>query len=268
MDKPRTLYKYESISVQSLLNLKSQTIYFGPPANFNDPYDCAISARVREPTDSEINDFRKKYSEIDEIPELTRNQLKTIPVDQLKKWLMRATQQSANEIVEKNIEQRGVSCFSEVNNELLMWSHYADKYKGFCLEFDTNYEPFSKVRKVTYTDKMPTLSITEALINNDYDQFLELYCTKSGSWAYEKEWRCIHQVAGTSWTYESDALVSIYFGPEIDPRALEIICLILKGQNSTIKFWRGFRSSESFSVEFKPFEYTSNLEARKLGIIT
>lgn len=181
---------------------------------------------------------------------------------------MRATQQSANSIVEENIKRRGVSCFSEVNNELLMWSHYADKYKGFCLEFDTNHEPFSKVRKVNYTDQMPTLSITEALINNDYDQVLELYCTKSGSWAYDKEWRCIHQPAGTSWTYEFDALVGIYFGPEIDPIALEIICSIVKGQNSNVKFWQGFRSSETFSVEFKSFEYTSNLEARKLGMIT
>ena len=42
MAVPPKLYKYEAFSAQSLLNLKSQVLYFGPPLNFNDPYDCAL----------------------------------------------------------------------------------------------------------------------------------------------------------------------------------------------------------------------------------
>lgn len=268
MKKPEKLYKYEPISVQSLLNLKSQTLYFGAPINFNDPYDCAIGAKVREPSDKEIEEFRHQYSQIEEIPDFTRTQLKSVPRGQLKTWLMRVGQQSISQIIEENIKNRGVTCFSEINNELLMWSHYAAKYTGFCLEFNTSYEPFSKVRKVIYRKSMPTLSVTDALVNKNYNQFLELYCTKSSSWDYEREWRCIHHVAGTKWTYEPVALSGVYFGPEIDPRALEIICLILQGQNSSVKFWQGKRSSETFSVEFKSFEYTSHLSAKKLGMIT
>tara|TARA_R110001592_G_C12706756_1_gene707370 strand:- start:236 stop:505 length:270 start_codon:yes stop_codon:yes gene_type:complete len=88
------------------------------------------------------------------------------------------------------------------------------------------------------------------------------------SWSYEKEWRCIHHVAGTRWTYEANALTGVYFGPEIDPEALEIICLVLQGQNENVKFWKGERSAETFSVEFKKVEYTSYLDAKRRGIIT
>jgi len=58
---PKKLYKYESVSVQSLVNLKSQTVYFAPPSGFNDPYDCALKAQVAEPTDSEIESLREVY---------------------------------------------------------------------------------------------------------------------------------------------------------------------------------------------------------------
>lgn len=268
MNKPGKLYKYESFTAQSLRNLKSQTLYFGSPSNFNDPYDCAIKAKVRKPTDEEIDEFRTIYSSYADLPETAREALKSASSESLRKWLMNVSQDSMNSLAEKNIRDRGVTCFSERNNEPLMWSHYADKQSGFCLEFDTGYEPLSNIKKVKYQSEMPILSITDALVNNNYDQFLELYCTKSKSWSYEKEWRCIHEVSGTKFTYETAALTGVYFGPEIDNEALEIICLVLQGQNPDVQFWKGRRSQESFSIEFEVFEYTSNLRARKLGLIT
>ena len=58
------------------------------------------------------------------------------------------------------------------------------------------------------------------------------------------------------------------FGPDIDLESLEIICLILAGQNPNVRFWRGHRSNERFEVAFEEFTYTSYLEAKKQGIIT
>ncbi len=43
----------------------------------------------------------------------------------------------SSEVVIKDAQERfsthGISWFSEVNDELLMWSHYGGKNKGFCL---------------------------------------------------------------------------------------------------------------------------------------
>lgn len=268
MNKPDKLYKYEQVSLQSLLNLKNQVLHFGAPANFNDPYDCAIKAKVLEPSDEEVERFRKKYSNIDDIPFVARQNLDELPKADLKQWLFQVAQRSVNQIAEESIQKRGVTCFSEVNNELLMWSHYANKYTGFCMEFDTSYEPFSKVRKVNYQSTIPSISMTDALLNNNYEQFLELYCTKSEAWSYEREWRCIHAESVKNWNYESKALTAVYFGPEIDRSMLEIICLILQGQNSNVSFWQGKRSIEAFSVEFEGFEYLSHLKAKELGVLT
>jgi hypothetical protein len=37
---PATIFKYEGCSLQSIQNLKKQSVYFAPPHRFNDPYDC------------------------------------------------------------------------------------------------------------------------------------------------------------------------------------------------------------------------------------
>lgn len=46
MEIPARLYKYTSVSFDSLLNLQARTVYFGSPKKFNDPYDCALSGVV------------------------------------------------------------------------------------------------------------------------------------------------------------------------------------------------------------------------------
>lgn len=53
----------------------------------------------------------------------------------------------------------------------------------------------------------------------------------------------------------------------MERQALEIVCLILAGQNESVQFWEGRRSQEEFKVLFTPFTYTSYLEARKLGLV-
>src|SRR5271170_5830455 len=58
---PKTIYKYEGFNLQSLHNLKAQSVYFASPRQFNDPYDCTITAHVAEPTAEEIEMMRRCY---------------------------------------------------------------------------------------------------------------------------------------------------------------------------------------------------------------
>lgn len=157
---------------------------------------------------------------------------------------------------------RGISCFSDVNDELLMWSHYAGRYKGFCLEFDTKHPPLQKMRKVKYLTKIPRIDPATLLLNDDFESVMDLFSTKSTSWSYEREWRVFHAEAGTAYHYPTECLTGIYFGPEISSEALEIVCLILQGQNPGVRFWKGRRSETEFKVEFDEFTYTSPLNAK------
>lgn len=265
---PARIYKYENFTVQSLRNLKSQSLYFGSPKNFNDPYDCALNAEVSIPTDEEIKAVRAHYLRQDDLPLQGRRQLEAMNSIQLKEVVIRGARHLADQQAEKFLSERGVTCFSEINDDLLMWSHYGGKYKGYCLEFATDYEPFQKLRKVKYVTEMPRIDAAAFILREDYDQYLDLYCTKSVAWSYEKEWRAIHNVAGTSFTYPSEALLGVYFGPDIDQDCLEIVCLILAGQNEHVSFSKGVRSQQHFKVEFQSFTYTPYLDAKRQGLIS
>lgn len=267
MSIPEKLYKYETVSVQSLLNLKSQTVYFAPPSGFNDPYDCAIKAQLQEPTDEELDELKSIYLTKSWSDHILKK-LSDTPVSELKPMLMRAAREANETVIDTFIENRGVSCFSEVCDELLMWAHYADKYSGFCLEFDTNNDLFAKAKKVIYVEDIPKLNVLSVYGKGRRSDVLKQFCTKSKSWEYEREWRCIHNDAGTAYTYPVEALTGVYFGPNINPEMIEIICLILQGQNKHVRFWKGERSETTFKVEFKEFFYTTYLQAKKLGLRT
>ena len=187
--------------------------------------------------------------------------------EQLREILFRAAHDTMKTSTENFLKSQGVACFSESNKDLLMWSHYGGRYKGFCLEFSTSADLFAKIRQVRYVPSLPPIDVATVCLNPDFDSVLELFCTKSMAWAYEKEWRAIHHVAGTEFGYPAEALTGIYFGPDIDRQSLEIICLILAGQNENVRLWRGTRSTTEFQVLFEEFRYTSNLEARRKGLV-
>lgn len=257
--KPKKLYKYEAFTEQSLQNLKAQVIYFGSPKNFNDPYDCALVPTIKSPSDSEVESLIPSYLN-KPLPKNNASGFLKPSADKLRDMLLRANER-ALKTSQENIVLRGISCFSEVNNELLMWSHYGGKYKGFCLEFDTSHQPFEKAIKVKYSTEMPHIDPTTMLLKDDFDSVMALYSTKSMSWSYEKEWRVFHEEAGMAYHYPTKCLTGIYFGPAISSEALEIICLVLQGQNPHVGFWKGRRSPTEFKVEFEEFTYTPNLRA-------
>ena len=98
-----------------------------------------------------------------------------------------------------------ISCFGSSYNSILMWSHYANKHKGACLEFEIDDKNF---KKVSYRDKFPSFRLTDSLEilfghdfggqdtidtnNPDYYFMLEPILCKSELWMYEGEIRCVY----------------------------------------------------------------------------
>lgn len=267
LSPPSRLYQYKPFTAQSLQNLKDQVIYFGSPLKFNDPYDCALSPSIKEPTDAEIMKVRKHYLAKAELEEKVRREFESASNATLRNMLLRIGQNVIDQAISDFLSRRGVSCFSERVDNLLMWSHYGDHCKGFCLEFDTSVEPFHKVRKVRYAQDMPIFDAVPMLCDEEFDPVLNLYCTKAMDWAYEHEWRCIHNQAGTAFGYPAEALTGVYFGSDMPFTATEIIALVLAGQNEHVQLWQGSRSKSIFSMEFQPVTYTSHLEAKRKGLL-
>lgn len=89
----------------------------------------------------------------------------------------------------------GIVSFSEVPDEGLMWSHYANDHKGFVLEFDdsdgffdqrrSSEDEFFHLRPVEYQDKPPAYSKITDLDGT------KLLCGKQSRWSYERERRML-----------------------------------------------------------------------------
>jgi len=90
--------------------------------------------------------------------------------------------------------------FSAINDSLLMWGHYADNHRGFCLEYDlegldADHSLREKLYPVIYTNEIYDLTPwAQTLANQDRGGFnveLPILCViyKCDEWKYEEEWR-------------------------------------------------------------------------------
>ncbi len=65
-----------------------------------------------------------------------------------------------------------------------MWSHYADKHRGICLEFDKGNDLIGSAMEVTYRKTYPEWTDPLAM-----PHLLDVLSTKSADWCYEREFR-------------------------------------------------------------------------------
>jgi hypothetical protein len=154
----------------------------------------------------------------------------------------------------REFRQKGIACFSEKEDDILMWAHYSDGHRGFCLEYDTNYEPFQKVHQVVYSASFPTINPADVLLGRLLNIPITHLTTKSEHWSYEKEWRVISDEGDKEFGISVSALTGIYFGCAMPCVHKEVIAMILAG--SPTKLYEMKRSETEFRVVFELCTYT------------
>jgi hypothetical protein len=260
---PPRLYKYQPYSVQTLDNLKNRRLWFSKSSRFNDPFDCSIPFSIG---DISADDYKSLYDLFRAAaPDKKKVDSKYLsegkPNELLKKAVAQGVRETSN-IVEA--DQRGIACFAERADDILMWSHYGDGHRGFCLEFDTKFDPFQKAYQVTYSDSYPMLNPADVLLGRTHDSAVQLLTRKSSHWSYEREWRVIHKDGDKEYGVNVSALTGIYFGCAMPFIHKEVIALILA--NSPTHLYEMKRSLERFAVfpepcEYIPFDYNKNKPA-------
>ncbi|SRR5258706_13710030 len=218
---PQKLYKFQSFkSEHSIENLRHSQIWFSKPAGLNDPFDCATPINfIGINNEKKMAKFFENYyfknlrksGNIEEISKLKRQHFPNGKPDQ--EILNRADElvREFSQQQDEKYSHTGVACFTTEIKNILMWSHYADGHRGFCLEFDTKYFPSSsKLIKVIYSSSYPTFS-PEDFFKAPLKLGEPLY-TKSKDWEHEEEWRLIMKKGNSSFEYNAKALTAIYFG--------------------------------------------------------
>ncbi len=133
----------------------------------------------------------------------------------------------------------GIFSLSQKYDDELLWAHYSNSHKGFCVEYDLNIlTKNASMRKyyaypVTYTDKPPTLTIDDMNnLSSDMTKniILAKYATtKSERWSYEDEIRLITDKWGKQ-PYDYRALKAIYFGLRMSGDKIDEIMSALRNR--------------------------------------
>ncbi|MGH7815031.1 MAG: DUF2971 domain-containing protein [Candidatus Binataceae bacterium] len=176
-------------------------LYAPSRTQFNDPFDCLALSFDHIPK-ADLEAFIDKMTEqaFTEMSPVARQ----AKAQELKRYSASDLQRTSQEMA----DYLGILSFSTKPDNLLMWSHYANSHKGFCLEFDTQYEPFDKAWPVAYSLRRPKYELsTDSLKNAQH-----LVLTKSLDWAYEDEWRVVLPKGGEKYAFPPIALKGVIFG--------------------------------------------------------
>lgn len=197
---PQPLYKYRvweernADKQNSRRILTDMELYFASADQFNDPFDASLPFRYDPKELTPENIFlkllkvgKREYPDLDEkdLYELAYERQKSGDFESGKYWKSKHPQ------FKKDLNEKyGLLSLSSKKDNLLMWSHYADSHKGFCVGLD-KYIIFEccqgQLGRVTYDDNFPFIP----LFDDSPLGMTPLLATKSTHWEYEDEYRII-----------------------------------------------------------------------------
>ncbi len=185
-----TLYKYVSFNQNSLAILVNQEVWFGKANDLNDPFEFQFS--------------------------LTSKNASGIPISK-----------SSIEDAMQDSKEIGVFSLSEIPDNILMWSHYSDHHRGFCIEFarhPNNRLGGSECVPVIYDGDTPEYNSTEL---EKEEAFARIATTKSEYWRYEQEWRMISKNKGNRTFHLPAPITAIIFGERMTDQNKKTILNIM-----------------------------------------
>lgn len=216
------LYKYRSLEGAGRLYaerlLVHNEVYFASPSSFNDPFDSKASISDAGTDEQHRVNLLKLYRR--KRPDI-REEARRAKVDEIiRSGRHRDTSiyERAREKTQAAVDALGVYCLAGRPDSILMWSHYASRHSGFCIQLahDVN-EPFlGRAQPVEYSDTYP--SILYPLDSDDakVDKWL---LTKAKCWEYEAEWRLIERAGPGVYSLPPELLTGVILGsrmPESD----------------------------------------------------
>jgi hypothetical protein len=101
----------------------------------------------------------------------------------------------------------GIAALSDTYDNELMWTHYADQYRGICVQYYAErmfnqLPPNSTLARIGYVNQ-PT-RISTAFDRSFDEAALRILSQKKSSWAYEREWRAFEGTNVDVWSMTID----------------------------------------------------------------
>jgi hypothetical protein len=265
---PSILYKYRTWSDTFHKRLLTdQELYFPSPLSFNDPFDCSVLLTIVSPKRDII---RKSYYLINhDFPELPRaERRKRATKIRLEKHYK--NDEELKRTRKLNLENDyGVCSLTTNNANLVMWSHYADSHKGFCVGLDLNQivydkdtqEQFLKEAKIMvrcyevhYYKEYPILEF-HLDQRPDIESAMEAVqplLAKSENWSYENEWRLITFFRNKFFIkFKKTALKYLYLGCMMKETTKREILEIVQSNYPSLEVYQSKMKEKEFGLDFQ-----------------
>lgn len=255
---PEKLYKYRSCSSpDSMRNIiktiVDNEIYLASSWSFNDIFDCRPVIRS-ECTDAEFISIYVKLAQKrgprKSIGELMMDAKIACGNSKRDPRILDVSIGMQKELARK-VSLAGIYCATPKNDNLLMWSHYADNHKGICLEFNGKLDIFKEAMEVDYLEDRPTInSLKKDSLNKIMRNTLT---TKSIDWKYESEWRIIRQVNGVGAVkINPDTLTGIVFGAACEKKTISDITKANFSRANPVSLYKAVADNRHFLLSIVP----------------
>lgn len=246
----RPIYKFCPFNINSLRILTNTRFYLGSPQYFNDLFEGEFAiVSLKEMPDSDV---LKNYC-------IPRNiNFNSIKLDEL-------NSQIKKEIRTQLQSQFGISCFTASPNNQLMWAHYAESLKGFCIQFDEdilieqikNYTLLDEsisICKVSYSDVLP--KVMYEFLNGNIQYYFEdseLYHFKNKAWEYEQEkriiWRIPDHFKSREIAFDASSIKKVIVGEMMSNENQDFLCNLIR-QNKNLSHVEIYETEKNLAKNF------------------
>lgn len=223
--------------------LKQNTFKFTDPEEFNDPFDCnerLIDIVIsHEQERNFILEAGKKHN---------------VPRGIIRKHIKRAGDPRPYQLALKGKKKDfKVSCFSEIDNNILMWSHYANSHRGVCLGFDLDLICEDYVLyPVNYIAGVQQI---DGLANTPY-VFYYWVTFKANCWAYEREIRAVSKNGKSIIGFPKAAVREVIFGCNVKQSTIKSTVKELKQIGyKHLQYYQMEINERSLQLKKKPLKF-------------
>ncbi|CRF35069.1 hypothetical protein BRSU_2411 [Brachyspira suanatina] len=194
------------------------------------------------------------------------------PVDP---YIRNNKKESSSQLYNYLLEKIKVACLTTHNDNTLMWSHYADKHKGICIEYNIDNIfniNFTILQKINYHKNMSKSNIfydDNVILGNNksIDNITDIFTVKSKEWKYEDEYRILfydEENKNPNGTLINLPIKSICFGVKTSDDDKELIYNIVNSinekrldyNNDIVKLYQAeLDDNELFKINIKPYKH-------------
>ncbi|MEE8186104.1 MAG: DUF2971 domain-containing protein [Nitrososphaerales archaeon] len=266
-DTPPTLYKYRFFDPDGyhLGVIENAKLWFTSAREFNDPFDSSLQYRF----DDAPKGIRLKWAMHflkREFPHLNHKQRRQLALQRLREIGKDPAYYESfrNSYVERNYDKFGICCLTPVRDDLLMWAHYSDSHRGFCLGIDTSKlfdlqhslasdGHLIDLQQVTYSEEMPEINFFVSMISKYWHKdIIRLLCTKSTHWSHEREFRLIYwDRVNTALSVGHDAISEVIMGCQVEDKDRNSVLSILNDRQCPAKVYQAHKDQTKFGLRFE-----------------